>query len=69
MNLWRLRHYDVLDYRVIYAFFAPETYIVLGVVEKAEHDNPDDERFNYELDHPIAQRIEKAYRALEDEYR
>lgn len=67
MNLWRLRHFEVLDYRVIYAFLAPETYIVLGIAEKAEHDNPDDERFNYELDHPIAIRIKKAYRALEDE--
>lgn len=69
MNLWRLRYYEVLDYRVIYAFFSPETYIVLGLLEKAEHGNPDDERFDYELEHPIAQRIEKAYRALEDEYR
>lgn len=67
MNLWRMRHFEVLDHRVIYAFFAPETYIVLGIVEKAEHDNQDDERFNYELDHPIAIRIKKAYQALEDE--
>ncbi|MBP8218122.1 MAG: hypothetical protein KAX48_00680 [Aeromonas sp.] len=67
MNLWRMRHFEVLDYRVIYAFFAPETYTVLGIVEKAEHGNPDDERFDYELDHPITKRIKKAYQALEDE--
>lgn len=67
MNLWRMRHFEVRDHRVIYAFFAPETYIVLGIVEKAEHGNQDDERFNYELDHPIANRIRKAYQALEDE--
>lgn len=71
MNLWRLRSFDVdaLDYRIIYAFFPTETYIVLAVAEKAQHGNPDDERFDYELSHPISLRIEHAYRRLEDEYR
>lgn len=69
MNLWRLRPFqvDILDYRFIYAFFAPNTYIVLAIVEKAQHGNSIDERFNYELSHPISKRIQSAYRSIEDE--
>lgn len=70
MNLWRLRpfHLDTLGYRFIYAFFAPNTYIVLAIVEKAQHGDSNDERFNYELSHPISQRIQNAYRRIEDEH-
>lgn len=69
MNLWRLRPFpaDILDYRFIYAFFAPETYIVLAIVAKAQHGNSNDERFDYELSHPISKRIQIAYRSIEDE--
>lgn len=69
MNLWRLRpfHFEVLDYRFIYAFFAPSTYIVLAIVEKAQHGDSTDERFNYELSHPISKRVQDAYRRIEDE--
>lgn len=69
MNLWRLRpfEFEVLDYRFIYAFFAPGTYIVLAIVEKAQHGDSSDERFDYELSHPISIRIQNAYRRIEDE--
>ncbi|HEJ2021051.1 hypothetical protein [Pseudomonas aeruginosa] len=69
MNLWRLRSFqvEILDFRFIYAFFAPGTYIVLAIVEKAMHGDSTDARFDYELSHPISQRIESAYRLLEDE--
>jgi hypothetical protein len=69
MNLWRLRpfHVDILDYRFIYAFFAPDTYIILAIVAKAQHGDRNDERFDYELSHPISKRIQSAYRSIEDE--
>lgn len=69
MNLWRMRpfHLDILSYRFIYAFFAPNTYIVLAIVEKAQYGDSTDERFNYELSHPISRRIQNAYRRIEDE--
>lgn len=69
MNLWRLRpfHFEVLGYRLLYAFFAPGTYIVLAIVEKAKHGDSTDTRFDYELSHPISQRIQNAYRRIEDE--
>lgn len=69
MNLWRMRSFDArsLGFRFIYAFFPPETYVLLAIVEKAEHDDPDDDRFNYELNHEISHRIAESYAALRND--
>ncbi|WP_165493853.1 hypothetical protein [Azotobacter chroococcum] len=69
MNLWRLRYFDELveGYRLIYAFLPPEDqYILLAIAEKAEYQAENDERFNYELSHPLSVRITAAYRVLAD---
>jgi len=69
MNLWRVRCFqsEALPYRMIVAY-RPEIdqYVLLAVTEKAAHNDPDDKRFNYELDHPIAIRIAASYRKLLD---
>ncbi len=69
-NLWRLRAYfdEALPYRFVYAFFPPAVYVLLAIVEKADDDNSEDERFNYEPNHPISDRIKRAFRSLEDQY-
>ncbi|WP_223483660.1 hypothetical protein [Pseudomonas sp. A-RE-19] len=70
MNLWRVRFFDedLLGYRLIYAFFPKENqYQLLAIVEKAEFNAINDDRFNYELSHPIAIRIVKSYRDLVDQ--
>ncbi|MNF75084.1 hypothetical protein D3C84_571380 [compost metagenome] len=67
MNLWRLRYFteDVLGYRLMYAFLPlTDQYVLLAIVEKAQVNAPQDERFNYELSHEIAIRITSAYRDL-----
>lgn len=69
MNLWRLRFYDPdsLGYRIIYAFFpASNQYIVLGILKKAEEGNYSDDRFDYEINHPLSARIFRAYSKLTD---
>ncbi|EGH46329.1 MULTISPECIES: hypothetical protein [Pseudomonas syringae group] len=67
MNLWRLRFFDdeILGYRIISAFFPRENqYQILAIVEKADFGAIHDERFNYELSHPISIRIASSYREL-----
>lgn len=67
MNLWRLRFFedDIQGYRLIHAFLPMKNqYQLLAIVEKAEFGAINDERFNYELSHPVAIRITSAYRAL-----
>ena len=69
MNLWRLRFFDqeIEGYRLIHAFFPAENqYQLLAIVEKADYGIIHDERFNYELTHPISIRIAGAYQALVD---
>lgn len=70
MNLWRLRAYfeEALPYRFIYAFFPPGVYVLLAIVEKADHDDIEDERFDYEPRHPISERIKRAFHGLEEDY-
>lgn len=71
MNLWRLRFFedDLEGFRLIHAFFpAVNRYVLLAAVEKAEFGAIHDERFNYELKHPVSLRIAKAYRALVDDF-
>lgn len=71
MNLWRLRFFDddLAGYRFIHAFFpAFNRYVLLAAVEKAEFGMIHDERFNYELKHPISQRIANAYQQLVEEF-
>ncbi|WP_288079000.1 hypothetical protein [Pseudomonas sp.] len=72
MNLWRLRFFDeeLAGYRFIHAFFpAYNRYVLLAVVEKAEFGMIHDERFNYELKHPISKRIANSYERLVEESR
>ncbi|QHD05505.1 hypothetical protein [Pseudomonas sp. R76] len=67
MNLWRLRFFDedLAGYRFIHAFFPTENrYVLLAVIEKSEFGVIHDERFNYELKHPISQRIASSYKRL-----
>ncbi len=55
-DLWRLKIWEVMDYRVIYAFIPQQhEYHVLGVVHR---------EFNYEPDHIATQRIKRAYEDL-----
>lgn len=70
MNLWRLRAYftEALPYRFIYAFDPPGLYVLLAVVEKANHGDTSDERYDYDLCHPISERIKRAFRDLEEDY-
>ena len=69
-NLWRLRAYfeEALPYRFVYAYYPPAVYVLLAIVEKADDDNSDDERFNYEPDHPVSDRIKRTLRSLEEHY-
>lgn len=69
LNLWRMRFFDqdTLGYRLVYAYRPNiDQYILLGIVEKADMNDPTDERFDYELNHPVAIRILAAYRSLDD---
>lgn len=69
LNLWRMRFFgrDVNGYRLVYAFFPADRYILLGIAEKKPIDaTDDDERFDYELSHPISRRISNAYWRLVD---
>ena len=70
MNLWRLRFFDreISGYRLIYAFFPPQSYILLAIAKKAEVENLNDENFNYELCHPISKRIRKDYEKLAEDF-
>lgn len=71
MNLWRLRFFedDLEGFRLIHAFFpALNRYVLLAVTEKAVFGEIHDERFNYELEHPVSIRIAQAYQALVDEF-
>lgn len=67
-NLWRLRGYfaEGLPYRLIYAFTPPGLYVLLAVVEKAAYGADGDARFNYELSHPVAERVMRALDHLDD---
>lgn len=54
LNLWRLKLWDLeregLKYRVVYAFVPKgRVYHVLAIVARTD--------FNYELDHPVTQRV------------
>jgi hypothetical protein len=61
LNLWRIRLLwltgDADRYRVVYAFHPVELrYYVLGIVDR---------EFDYDLSHPISQRILNAYENLD----
>ncbi|EXF45237.1 hypothetical protein BAY1663_02316 [Pseudomonas sp. BAY1663] len=63
LNLWRIRDFSLsrkgLEYRIVYAVFPKTDQIfVLGIVERD---------FDYELSHPVSQRIVAAYRAIEED--
>lgn len=55
-NLWRLKDWKFLQYRIIYAFIPTKHhYHILGIVPR---------EFNYEASHALTQRILRAYEEL-----
>lgn len=58
-NMWRLKYFGRLKYRVIYAFIPEDhNYHIIGVVPR---------EFNYERTHPLTKRMVRAYKALRDD--